>query len=135
MIRCSKENHLEIEIVTDPVMPITAECRLGLESSEMIRKSVASVNEIEVGIETDPAVCADIAARHERCQQNWRWLEANAERVYSHRGKYICIAGQELFVAEVPEDALGDAEAAHPDDDGRFVLFIPKDTVPRIYAC
>lgn len=101
----------------------------------MIRKAVGTDNEIEVGIETDPAVCAEIAARHERCLRNWRWLESNAERVYANRGKYICIAGQELFVGDTPEDVVNAADAAHPDDDGAFTLYVPIEKVPRIYAC
>ena len=51
-----------------------------------------------------------------------------------HRGKCICVAGEELFVADTAAEALAQATAAHPDDKGRFVHYIPKEKVPRIYA-
>jgi hypothetical protein len=46
----------------------------------------------------------------------------------------VCIAGEELFVAETPQEAVALAEAAHPEDDGRFVRYIPKEKMARIYA-
>jgi hypothetical protein len=55
--------------------------------------------------------------------------------VYAHyRGKCICVAGEELFVADTPEEAHALATAAHPEDDGSFVLYIPREKVARIYA-
>jgi hypothetical protein len=78
---------------------------------------------------------AKIRARRERFERNWAWLEAHASEVYSHRGKFICIAGQELFVGDAVEDVIARAKAAHPEDDGRFTRYIPKERGPRIYAC
>jgi hypothetical protein len=83
---------------------------------------------------TDPIELARFRAQHERFERNWAWLEAHAAEVYSHRGKVICIAGEQLFVADTTEEVLALAKAAHPDDDGRFTRIIPKDRVPRIYA-
>ncbi|HQU42310.1 MAG: hypothetical protein B7Z73_10985 [Planctomycetia bacterium 21-64-5] len=100
----------------------------------MIQKAAENANPLVMEIETDPEVCAEIAARHQRCERNLRWLEANAAEVYSNRGKFICIAGQELFVGGSPEEVLFAAEASHPEDDGRFTLFIPLEKVPRVYA-
>lgn len=51
-----------------------------------------------------------------------------------HRGKYICIAGEELFVADTVKEAIALATTAHPDDDGWFTRFIPKEKVARVYA-
>ncbi|HEV8711216.1 MAG TPA: hypothetical protein VGX03_00090 [Candidatus Binatia bacterium] len=51
-----------------------------------------------------------------------------------YRGKCICIAGEELFVADTPEEAIAQAAAAHPEDDGRFVRYIPREKLARIYA-
>jgi hypothetical protein len=70
----------------------------------------------------------------DKFERNWAWLEANSKEVYSHRGKIICIAGQELFVADTTEEVLALAQAAHPDDEGRFTRIIPKERGPRIYG-
>ena len=101
---------------------------------DMIKKAVANQSPIVMEIETDPKLCAEVAARHARCERNWRWLQANATEAYAHRGKHICIAGQELFVGDSAEEVLRAAEAAHPEDDGRFTLYIPVAKLPRIYA-
>ena len=56
-----------------------------------------------------------------RFDRNAAWLRAHAAEVYpKYRGKCICIAGEELFVADTPEEAFALAKAAHPDDDGRL---------------
>lgn len=101
----------------------------------MMRAATANDNRLIMEIESDPDVCAEVTARFDRCQQNVRWLMEHAAEAYSHRGKYICVAGRQLFVADSPEHAIRAAETAHPDDDGRFTLYVPVDKVPRIYAC
>jgi len=84
---------------------------------------------------TDPGELAAARARREQFDRNAAWLQSHAAEVYSqHRGKCICIAGQELFVADTPREALGKATAAHPEDKGRFIHYIPKEKVPRVYA-
>ena len=44
------------------------------------------------------------------------------------------MAGEELFVADDTEEAIALARAAHPEDDGWFTRYIPKERLPRIYA-
>jgi hypothetical protein len=84
---------------------------------------------------TDPVELAEARARREQFDRNSAWLETHASEVYSkHRGKCICIAGGELFVADTAREALAKATAAHPEDKGSFVRYIPKQKVPRIYA-
>jgi hypothetical protein len=83
---------------------------------------------------TDPAEIAAARARMEKFEQNYAWLEAHAAEVFSHRGKYICIAGQELFVGDDITELLARAKAAHPGDDGPFFKYVPKDKVARVYA-
>lgn len=78
---------------------------------------------------TDPEEIAAARLREEQFLRNVAWLEAHASEVYSHRGKIICISGQELFVGDTVEEVLARATAAHPDDDGRFTQIIP--TLPR----
>ena len=81
---------------------------------------------------TDPEEIAQARAQWERYDRNWAWLEAHAKEVYTHRGKFICIAGQELFVADTVEEVLAWARAAHPEDNGRFTLYIPETRAARI---
>lgn len=84
---------------------------------------------------TDPEELANARLQRQRFDRNSAWLQAHATEVYSrHRGKCICIAGEELFVADTPEEALALGVAAHPEDDGRFVHYIPREKLSRIYA-
>jgi len=84
---------------------------------------------------TDPEELAKMQARRKRYERNAAWLQAHAAEVYTrHRGKCICIAGEELFVADTPEEVLALATAAHPEDDGRFLHYIPREKMARIYA-
>ena len=84
---------------------------------------------------TDPEELARAHVQDERFDRDWAWRQTHASEVYTrHRGKCICIAGEELFVADTPEEVLALATAAHPDDDGRFVHYIPRDKVARVYA-
>ncbi len=84
---------------------------------------------------TDPDELAKARAQRERFDRNTAWLQTHAAEVYRrYRGKCICIAGEELFVADSPEQAQALAAAAHPEDDGRFLRYIPREKIDRIYA-
>ena len=94
-------------------------------------------NEVRIVVEevTDPGENDAARARRERFDRNSAWLQAHAREVYSHyRGKCVVIAGEELFAADTPEDAWALADAAHPEDDGSFIRFIPREKMARIYA-
>ncbi|HKV39376.1 MAG TPA: hypothetical protein VJX67_09195 [Blastocatellia bacterium] len=94
-------------------------------------------NEARIVMEevTDPEENAAAVARRKRFDRNSAWLQAHAKEVYTHyRGKCIVIAGEELFAADTPEDAWTLADAAHPEDDGRFIRYIPREKMARIYA-
>jgi hypothetical protein len=95
---------------------------------------MAHLPPVFVEAETDPVEIGRARARRERFERNWAWLEQHAAEVYRHRGKVIAIAGQELFVGDTTEEALGRAKAAHPEDDGLFTRIIPNERGPRIYA-
>ena len=84
--------------------------------------------------ETDPVEAAKARASRDRFELNYAWLEAHAAEVFSHRGKFICIAGQQLFVGDTVAEVVAQAKALHPEDDGRFTRYIPKTRGPRIYA-
>jgi len=84
---------------------------------------------------TDPEEIAKAQAQRERFDRNWAWFQAHVPEIYSQqRGKCICIAGEELFAADTPKEAIALATAAHPEDEGRFVHYIPREKVIRIYA-
>src|SRR5579871_2468613 len=90
---------------------------------------------IQIEEVTDPVQIAQAQARRERLDRNWAWFEAHATEIYrQHRGKCLCIAGEELFVADTPEEVLRLAIAAHPEDDGRFTRYIPRERMSRIYV-
>jgi hypothetical protein len=84
---------------------------------------------------TDPSELERARAQDARFARNWAWFEAHASEIYTaYRDKCLCIAGEELFVADTPKEALAMAIAAHPDDDGRFTRLIPRERLARIYA-
>jgi hypothetical protein len=84
---------------------------------------------------TDPKELAKAQAQRERFDRNSAWLQAHALEIYArHRGKCICIAGEELFAADTPEEALALAKAAHPEDNGAFLRYLPREKMARIYA-
>ena len=90
---------------------------------------------LEISEITDPQELARAGAQRAKFERNAAWLHEHASEVYpSFRGKYICIAGQQVFAAESAVEALALGRAAHPDDDGSFVRYIPREKITRIYA-
>jgi hypothetical protein len=84
---------------------------------------------------TDRAELARAQAQDERFKRNWAWFEAHAPEIYTaYRGKCICVAGGELFTADRPAEVLALAAAAHPEDDGRFTRYVPREKTDRVYA-
>ena len=64
---------------------------------------------------TDPKELAEARARDERFARNSAWLQAHATEIYTrYRGKCICVAGEELFIVDTPQEVLAQARAAHP---------------------
>lgn len=96
---------------------------------------MAKTNSVVMEELTDPVELAKARVQDERFERNWAWFQAHASEIYAaHRGKSVCISGEELFVADTTEEALHQAKATHPDDDGRFSLYIPRERMTRIYA-
>jgi hypothetical protein len=84
---------------------------------------------------TDETELAKSNARQARFDRNLRWFQDHAAEIGATcRGKCICIAGEQLFVADAPQQAVALARAAHPDDDGFFLHYIYKERGARIYA-
>lgn len=93
------------------------------------------VLQVAVEVVTDEVELAKARHRREQFKQNAAWLEAHARQIYSqHRGKCICVAGEEMFVADSPEAVYAMAHEAHPDDEGFLLRYIPIKKVPRIYG-
>lgn len=85
---------------------------------------------------TDLQGIAETRARRERFDRNSAWRQTHAKEVYTlHRGKCICIAGEELFVADTPKEVLARARAAHPEEDVSILIrYLPSQKMARIYA-
>ena len=82
-----------------------------------------------------PEEQAKANAQRARYERNLAWLEAHGQEVYAqHRGRHICVAGQELFVADTVQEVLALARAAHPEDDGPVLWYLSPLPGPRIYA-
>ena len=98
----------------------------------MIRHAYQPAYKME--LVTDHEENAKARELQQQFEANVAWLAAHAAEVYSHRGQHICIAGQELFVADSLDDVLAQAAAAHPEEQGPYVRYSPREKVPRVYA-
>ena len=84
---------------------------------------------------TEPEENARAMAQRQRFRKNSDWLQAQIPHVYAqHRGKFICVAGQGIFVAETAPEVVAAARKAHPEDDGFLLRYIPREKLERIYA-
>lgn len=105
--------------------------RFGTESERLS----ADEPPITIEVVTDVVELAKAREQDERFEKNWAWFTAHAEEIYrTQRGKCLCISEQELFVGDTPAEAIAQAKAAYPDDDGRFTRMIPREKLERIYA-
>lgn len=101
----------------------------------MVVAKPQSVPRIEIELIDDPAEMAESQREAEQFKRNWEWLKANASEIYPrYRGKYICVAEQEVFASDDPEEAWQLAESAHPDDEGVFSLYLPLKRAPHLHA-
>jgi len=92
-------------------------------------------NPIVMSEETDPVELARSRAMFARAECNSAWLQAHVPEIYSkHRGRFICVARGELFVADTVAEVMALAKAAHPEDDGAILRYILKEKREMIYA-
>jgi hypothetical protein len=71
----------------------------------------------------------------ERFRKNLEWYEAHAVEIgEGYAGKFICVAGQEVFSGDTSQEARAKARAAHPADDGAFGEYVRVDKGPIVYA-
>lgn len=96
-----------------------------------------SLEKLQVVIEevTDPIELAKAQAQRERFDRNWVWFKARATALYERfRGQCVVIAGEEPFAATTATEAWALAAAAHPNDNGSFIISIQKEKATRIYG-
>jgi hypothetical protein len=103
-------------------MPLKGESAMSLEKLKVVMEEV-----------TDPGELAHAQAQRERFDRNWAWFKARAEEVYERfRGQCVVIIGEEIFGADEPEAAWALAKAAHPEDGGSFIIYVPREKAARI---
>lgn len=96
-----------------------------------------SLQPIQITMEemTDPEELARLQARSAQTERNAAWLQAHAPEIYqTHRGKFIVVAGEELFIGDTPEEVLTQAKSAHPEDHSSLIRYIYPKKMVRIYA-
>lgn len=82
---------------------------------------------LKMEVDSCPETVAAHRAHLDRFRQNARIFDDAAREIESrHPGKYICIAGQELFANDTLADALAAARQRHPNDDAPFVHYVPE---------
>lgn len=83
----------------------------------------------------DPKELAWFCSQWEQAERNSAWLQNHAQEIYTqHRGKFIVVAGEELFVGDTPAEAHKLAKTAHPEDHGSLSRYIYPKKAVRIYA-
>jgi hypothetical protein len=72
----------------------------------------------------------------ERHLRNVRWFsQHSAEIGRCHIGKFVCVAGEELFVGDEPEEVFARAMYKHPADrEAVFSKYISHHRGPKVYA-
>jgi hypothetical protein len=90
---------------------------------------------IEIPPVSDEERAANIAALAELAK-NVAWWNAHADAIIAqHAGKFVCVAGQEVFVGDDPVEVLARAKAAHPNPGRGFKsTHIPLHPGPTIHA-
>ena len=92
-------------------------------------------NAITIEEVTDPKELAEALRLREQFDANSAWLQSHIPSIYSkHRGKFICVAGEELFVGDSAAEVIAQATKAHPEDQGWFTRYIPLKKVAGVYA-
>jgi hypothetical protein len=80
----------------------------------------------------NPAELARLAAEHEEFCRNQAWLEQHQEEVEGQAlGQFLVVAGLQAFIAEKVQDAVAKARAAHPNETGMLIKYVPPRKPPR----
>ncbi len=85
--------------------------------------------------ETDPVDCESFNRQHDQAVCNSLWLSSHwPDLLPAALGKFVAVAGQEAFIADTSEEARARAEAAHPDDKGLIVQYVPPEKGPAMFG-
>jgi hypothetical protein len=93
--------------------------------------------EIEMIVDAPMTVeeLADFHRRQAQFRKNLEWYEAHAGEIGErYAGKFICVAGQEVFSGDTSQEARAKARAAHPEDGGAFGEYVRASKGPIVYA-
>ena len=85
----------------------------------------------------DMPMTPELERLFDQAHRNLMWFSENAQQLgvfKLHRGRYVASAGEELFVADTPEEVERQARQKHPDEMPH-VRYIPREKLSRIYAC
>lgn len=101
----------------------------------MIRPYTSSELVIETPEVTEAERAEGIAA-NEQFKLNVAWWNARVNELSAlHMGKYVCVAGQEIFAGDDPIEVTQRARAAHPTPGSGFLCFrITTRQGPMIHA-
>lgn len=101
----------------------------------MIRALKPEPLALEISEVSDEERAANLAA-NEEFRKNIAWWNAHVKEIRdAHTGKFVCVAGQELFVGDDPIEVMARAKAAHPNPGFGFVsLRLSTHRGPKIYA-
>jgi hypothetical protein len=84
---------------------------------------------------TNPDDLARVDSQNTQFGRNLSWFQEHVDEISAlYRGRWICIAGQEVFAADTAREAIALAHAAHPQDVGHFTYRVPTKRAARIYA-
>ena len=100
----------------------------------MIRALEPTPLVVEIPEISDEERAAGIAANAE-FKKNVAWWNARVKEIEQHLGKFVCVAGQELFVGDDPVEVTARATTAHPNPGNGFLCFrISTHRGPMIHA-
>ena len=99
----------------------------------VVKTDLLNVPEVVIEEVTDPVENERARAHRARANANWEWFWPRvAELAVCNRGRYVCVAGQQAFIADTPVEAVKLAREAHPDDDGRIRYYFRPSNLPVI---
>ena len=83
----------------------------------------------------DPDLMLQLMSQDEKFSRNLAAFQAEARELFrNHRGEVVVVAGGELRTFGTAESAWEWAHATHPEDEGVFVHYIPRERGWRVYA-
>ncbi len=99
----------------------------------VVKSDRATTPEVTLEEVTDPAEIERARAQWAQSDANWDWLRSRlVELAVGNRGRYLCVAGRQAFIADTPVEARRLAREAHPYDKGIISHYFRPSTLPVI---